>query len=358
MEQYDDGYYYYDYLAHHGIKGMRWGIRRFQRKDGSLTPQGQKRRTLRDVIHDRKVNKKRKAALEKARAAKQANKEAEEKEQKKAEKRMKALEKGRLPVSKMTDAELQYSIARKKAEDQYNQLQLETSVTKRFLDNAWNNAIEPALITAGRNVLTDFVDKKASDLLGLNEKKSVVQLLKDQHDIAKYKKEIAEFNAQEKKIKEGKSTDDEDFEKLEREAKKAKYLKEIDDYNRSKRDTSDIDDLKREAERTNYEKQIAENTAQAKKAREGETAQEAEMRALKTEAERTGYMKNIAVNKDVISKKTAEAGKEAANNVKKDMSKTKVDDVKSNNQTKAAKDWVQTDSGIWLSNTTYNSLKK
>lgn len=30
-------------LTHHGIKGMRWGIRRFQNKDGSLTPAGKKR---------------------------------------------------------------------------------------------------------------------------------------------------------------------------------------------------------------------------------------------------------------------------------------------------------------------------
>ena len=32
-----------DELQHHGIKGMRWGQRRFQNKDGSLTPAGQKR---------------------------------------------------------------------------------------------------------------------------------------------------------------------------------------------------------------------------------------------------------------------------------------------------------------------------
>lgn len=30
-------------LTHHGIKGQRWGIRRFQNKDGSLTPAGRKR---------------------------------------------------------------------------------------------------------------------------------------------------------------------------------------------------------------------------------------------------------------------------------------------------------------------------
>lgn len=33
-------YNYTDELYHHGIKGMKWGIRRFQNKDGSLTPQG------------------------------------------------------------------------------------------------------------------------------------------------------------------------------------------------------------------------------------------------------------------------------------------------------------------------------
>ena len=30
-------------LIHHGIKGQKWGIRRFQNKDGSLTPAGKKR---------------------------------------------------------------------------------------------------------------------------------------------------------------------------------------------------------------------------------------------------------------------------------------------------------------------------
>jgi hypothetical protein len=31
------------YLAHHGIKGQKWGERKYQYKDGSLTPEGRKR---------------------------------------------------------------------------------------------------------------------------------------------------------------------------------------------------------------------------------------------------------------------------------------------------------------------------
>lgn len=33
----------YNELYHHGIKGMKWGVRRYQNKDGSLTAAGKKR---------------------------------------------------------------------------------------------------------------------------------------------------------------------------------------------------------------------------------------------------------------------------------------------------------------------------
>ena len=32
-----------DHIAHHGIKGQKWGVRRFRNEDGTLTEAGKKR---------------------------------------------------------------------------------------------------------------------------------------------------------------------------------------------------------------------------------------------------------------------------------------------------------------------------
>jgi hypothetical protein len=45
--------YYPDYLSHAGIKGMKWGVRRYQNKDGTLTPKGKKRYSNREITKEK-----------------------------------------------------------------------------------------------------------------------------------------------------------------------------------------------------------------------------------------------------------------------------------------------------------------
>lgn len=55
-----------DELQHWGIKGMRWGVRRYQNKDGSLTSAGRKRQMSDDAKATRVLKKKKLSELSNA----------------------------------------------------------------------------------------------------------------------------------------------------------------------------------------------------------------------------------------------------------------------------------------------------
>lgn len=133
-----------DELAHYGILGQKWGVRRFQRKDGSLTPAGKKR-------------------LKKAKQVKQ------DPDDNANEDYMKARSKS---TKEMSDAELSAAIKRLQMEKQYQslnpaQVSKGKQVTSYVLKKAGNMALD-----AGLQLVKDAAVKKAKDKLGLSDSKS------------------------------------------------------------------------------------------------------------------------------------------------------------------------------------------
>lgn len=124
-----------DYLVHWGIKGMKWGVRRYQNKDGTLTPAGKKRYD-RDVAENNAkkkdnrinidpakpdVNRWVKEDLKRARnvsdSTSQVVREAQNLERLS---RSNKKNRNRMDLSSMTDKELRERINRELLERQYN----------------------------------------------------------------------------------------------------------------------------------------------------------------------------------------------------------------------------------------------
>lgn len=112
-----------NYIKHHGIKGMKWGVRRFQNADGSLTAKGKQRYGDKDNFekqYHEDVKKKIsgvKSSIGKASGAVDKAKDINDKMVKKAN-----ADQIKKDVSKMSDQELQKIVNRLNMEERYKQV--------------------------------------------------------------------------------------------------------------------------------------------------------------------------------------------------------------------------------------------
>lgn len=204
-------------LYHWGIKGMRWGVRRYQNKDGSLTKAGRKRYA--EENEKLKAREKEIKGREKA-AARQAKLDAKKAE---LDAREAALKGGKTKAAKkldsdgdvsksksikdMTDDELREHINRMTLEKNYLDAQRnlatlapkKTSNGKDFVNGLLNDVIMPSAKTAGK----EWLEKYMKNQLGLNKKESdPIKALEKTRDKLKLEKEIRDLKKGEPTLKE------------------------------------------------------------------------------------------------------------------------------------------------------------
>lgn len=162
-----------DVLVHHGIKGMKWYQRRYQNKDGSLTPQG-KIRYGKNTSPTRKSGKEllKENTADMKKTWNSASPAVRDKSIRFAAKTIsKSIEIGKRAarpktVSEMSDQELRAAIDRRRLEIEYARLNPQQVSRGRKFANA---AMKDVVIPAAKNVGKAYLEKQMKRVLGLND---------------------------------------------------------------------------------------------------------------------------------------------------------------------------------------------
>lgn len=140
-----------DYLAHYGILGMKWGVRRYQNKDGTLTSAGKKRAAKLESEYNKLVGKKDSSENNTANSKTSTKKKS---------------------IKDMTDEELRAAINRKQLEDSYKsaypqQVKKGNSFAKKVGGVLINDMVIPAATDIGKQVLRSYMAKGVNKALNL-----------------------------------------------------------------------------------------------------------------------------------------------------------------------------------------------